>query len=725
MNDTINHKQIVDVEALLRDYNKNPENIKLRSLYNSTTIFDILGKGRNETAHSSFLNWMLTSDEMRVTNTQHPLIGLLDTLTRRISQQYGQVNAQQSEENPYGNIAAISNALLARRLRLDNIKGGVEVPVSEITLDDGIRREVNECSKTKKDSIDIYITCDVSGVEGIEKFEFIIENKIGSKEGGAKGNLDSKKGEPSENSYAKMSQTQRYYYACNKTNNDSGIYQFFIFLTPASESELKECGLTTSESRLCQSKNFVCINYQDIYEDVIFPLTASNQLLDREEYLIGEYVRTLSIPTIFKSDDSEDDDAKPKDIESSIILATSKEEKELLTNYWDNNQQLIFGALQAYVKTANEDEGLGLVGKEWQRLIDQWDNLYTRYEYIQAIFDYIKRKWDNDPYYRKHTQYKYLYESSYKNLFSTQGSANPFIKIELNKEYSSTPIHISLNNKELTLPQIKKLSRIIKVDANKIPKDLENFNYKELIIDKFNEEAEKITCCEFFNNKAKNPGSGVTQIICDKTNKVHNTHNGDKLDEIIHNCLKLCETWPDCPKVEMLDYQLDKNKNVLNNFWQVNKSLIMAAVRIMSENDNISDETKKAIKKAYEELRSRDKSYYRVTLEENKDKELEGSKLAIYRWFAQTLLWDSSKPNLKGSNKKLKEITGKSKLLSKNENNTSWTKLNRPKWCQQGESDSDICLYTGNYTSIFPKIIDYLNSQEAKNKGYTIVEIKR
>lgn len=157
MNDTINHKQIVDVEALLRDYNKNPENIKLRSLYNSTTIFDILGKGRNETAHSSFLNWMLTSDEMRVTNTQHPLIGLLDTLTRRISQQYGQVNAQQSEENPYGNIAAISNALLARRLRLDNIKGGVEVPVSEITLDDGIRREVNECSKTKKDSIDIYI----------------------------------------------------------------------------------------------------------------------------------------------------------------------------------------------------------------------------------------------------------------------------------------------------------------------------------------------------------------------------------------------------------------------------------------------------------------------------------------------------------------------------------------------------------------------------------------
>ena len=190
--------------------------------------------------------------------------------------------------------------------------------------------------------------------------------------------------------------------------------------------------------------------------------------------------------------------------------------------------------------------------------------------------------------------------------------------------------------------------------------------------------------------------------------------------------MKLCESWPDYPIAKELDFELDTNKEVLYNFWQVNKSLIMASVRIMAENDNISDETKKAIKKAYEELRKRDMSRYSVTHGNDNNRKLEGSKLAIYRWFAQTLIWDGTCASHKQANEKLQAIIGVTKdMIAKNQTATSWTKLNRPKWCQHGEGDSEIYLNTGNYTSIFPKIFDYLNSQEAKAKGYTITEVQK
>ena len=705
--------RIVDVESLLRDYNKNSENVKLKSLYNSSTIFDILGKGRNETAHSSFLNWMLTSDEIHI-NTQHPLIGLLDTLTRRISQQYKPIESQFNERYPYDDISNISNALLARRLRIENVVGRVEVPVSEITTNNDIRKEIEKCSTTKKDSVDIFITCDVNGVDKIKKFEFIIENKIGAKEGGSKSK---------DNEYAKMTQTQRYYYACNKANNN-GIYQFFVFLSPVSESDMGEYCKMDSKQRLCQSEHFICINYQDVYEDIIFPLLTSRQLLNREQYLIEEYVRTLSIPTIFKSSDIEDSEDKSKDnIDTSIILATSKEEKELLTNYWNNNQLLIIGALQAYAKIASEDEGHSDVD-DWQRLIDQWGNLYTKIEYIQTVYDYLKRKWDSDPYFRKRLQYEHKIDD-FQNKFSVQGSTEPFITITLNEEYNSEPIEVLGISRDLSNAQKTKFTNITGI--NNVPNKLEECNYQEIVINVFKKESDKVSCCNYFNSylKTKNPGSGITDTINPDTHEVYTTHNNDKFDKIIDTCLELCKSWPDCPKAKILDFTLDSNKDVLNNFWHVNKPLIMASVRIMSESNNVSDETKKTIKKAYEELRSRDKSYYRVTLGENKDKELEGSKLAIYRWFAQTLLWKNSKPNITESNRILKKITGKSNLLSKDATNTSWTQLKRPKWCQHGEGESCVRLNTGNYTCIFPNILNYLNSQDAKTQGYTIEEIKR
>ena len=49
----------IDIVKLLREYNQNPENKSLKALYSGRTIFDIIGKGRNETAHSAFFGMVI------------------------------------------------------------------------------------------------------------------------------------------------------------------------------------------------------------------------------------------------------------------------------------------------------------------------------------------------------------------------------------------------------------------------------------------------------------------------------------------------------------------------------------------------------------------------------------------------------------------------------------------------------------------------------------------
>ena len=175
----------VDIVTLLREYNKNLENQRLKALYNSVTVFDIIGKGRNETAHSSFLNWLLTANEVQGNNAENPLIGLLDCLVRRIYKQYRIDSSQQSDSVPYSDIEPISNALLSRTLKIVNIEGQTEVPVTNIVTTPEKNKEIENWyaiqkkkkNKGKRDSIDIRITCDVGGIDGITQFEFIIENK--------------------------------------------------------------------------------------------------------------------------------------------------------------------------------------------------------------------------------------------------------------------------------------------------------------------------------------------------------------------------------------------------------------------------------------------------------------------------------------------------------------------------------------------------------------------
>lgn len=622
----------VDIVTLLREYNKNLENQRLKALYNSVTVFDIIGKGRNETAHSSFLNWLLTANEVQGNNAENPLIGLLDCLVRRIYKQYRIDSSQQSDSVPYSDIEPISNALLSRTLKIVNIEGQTEVPVTNIVTTPEKNKEIENWyaiqkkkkNKGKRDSIDIRITCDVGGIDGITQFEFIIENKIGSKEGDKK----NKSTTTVSDSYGSMMQTERYYYACNNGNQD-GIYQFFIYLSPASEDELKNHA--NNKKRLCSSNKFICINYQDIYDDVISPLLESQQLPQREEHLIQEYVRVLSIPLVYKSGDSEDNDKSSDDINTSIILATSKAERDLLIKYWNNNSILIIAALQAYERTENAKEHNCHI-----LCIDDDNCIYTMEDTIEK----------------------------YHNLFVQQSENDT-----------------------------QRFNKIIR-DFFKATKDsVKNTRYHD--------------------------------IVCKETKKIK---SGNKKLKDCYNSICKGELFNDIAcSLHQLSYS-DKYNGVLCDFWEVNKFLIMASSRIMAENNMIYEDLAKAVKESYKGMNNRDFTKYDVSYK-IKDREIcfSGYSIAIYKWYAQTLIWHGGQGRLsiKDANNKFNYALGldHKEMLSDNPqyvNNTSWVRLERPNWCQKGDGESPYYLNKGSYRKHFQKLLEYLEGNDGQSAGYNV-----
>ena len=72
----------LDIQTLLNEYNHNADNRRLKDYYSSSTFFDIIGKGRNEPAHSAFLSWLFYNKNIVYNSKENAIIGLLDILMK-------------------------------------------------------------------------------------------------------------------------------------------------------------------------------------------------------------------------------------------------------------------------------------------------------------------------------------------------------------------------------------------------------------------------------------------------------------------------------------------------------------------------------------------------------------------------------------------------------------------------------------------------------------------
>ena len=328
-----NQQQEIDYASIMLQFNNDPDFIKLRDRYATKSFLEIMSTDRSETRHSSFLAWLLEGKDFPVKEQDHPIIHLLDILIRRESEQS---STEQSTEKLVPD--DIKNMVLSR-----NIKS---IQIHEVSTEKLVK-EVSDIPS--KDRLDIYIHCTIETKNREpKKIEFIIENKVGSKENGPKvsGSKDSgpkeKRDFPNKYSkYLEITQTERYYYALlndneNKNARNEESTKIFIYLTPISNDDLSDFD-NLGEDQKSKDEHFININYQDILDNIIEPLLSSEDISTRIHTLLNEYVLSLSLPALIEN---EKKNKNEQNIKGSIIMATRKVDIENIENLIKNHNYL-------------------------------------------------------------------------------------------------------------------------------------------------------------------------------------------------------------------------------------------------------------------------------------------------------------------------------------------------------------------------------------------------
>ena len=374
---------MTEVEDLLTRYNVDSQNSRLRDYYEADNLWRTLRIERDENRHSAFLAWLLEKD---AANGNSPLYKFLNLVIRK----------KDSEETEY---KELKKAILPNRLKLKSVQFSVEKVISALSL---IRFN---------DRIDIYADCEISGVANYSKLEIIIENKIDATEGNSKVTGKFHNCTKEEETYKGKKQTERYYYACGKENNfrkdpfnAEQTLQLFVFLTAKNQDPA--------------DNHFVKLTYQDLVDFILEPYLNRDDIDSHTSMTVKEYLRILGNP-----------------INNSTTMATTSEEKELLIDFYNRNEDLFKRALEVMRDNAESDEE----EKNYNAMLDSMKKSRAR--------RFFKINGDDK-------EYK-MYEVVAEFVKHLRCKGKTFEEVdEIIKKYSNENVcHVSINKNEVRRPE--------------------------------------------------------------------------------------------------------------------------------------------------------------------------------------------------------------------------------------------------------------------------------
>lgn len=291
-------------------FNSDHNIISLRSKYSEPTFFEIISKQRSETTYSSFLRWMF---QLNVTASISPILLLLDILIKN--------------DNNNLIVDELKRDIITRNFKMYSIESETEVYVSSLMSNIGIdaknsayefkQDDLNKIKAKCQDKMDIVINCSIARNNKNEKLQIIIENKIDSSEGGAKGKLKT-----GVNDYDGETQTVRYYRS-TALKNQASINQLYVFLAP--------------EGTECVCDKYIHISYQDIVDGIVIPMLSTSMLSPRERFFLEELRTELVFPNL-------DENARGK-------IATSSDSDTIFNDIWSDYRDMIIHCASAVSQT--------------------------------------------------------------------------------------------------------------------------------------------------------------------------------------------------------------------------------------------------------------------------------------------------------------------------------------------------------------------------------------
>ena len=327
-------------------FNGDKELLTLREKYNEPSFFEIISKERSETTFSSFLKWLFSSSAPM--DSSSALMLLLDILVRRSVEQ---------QENTVLIPEQLKSGIVTRQLKIQSLKVETEQLVSTLAravfdalcvnnIDDYRRgkdkgwadfpafSESLQIASNCQDRIDLFIDCGIIDIDGRSKeLQIFIENKVDSKEGGAK-KYTEKQAARLPRKYIDAPQTGRYYMGTHREDNNAGeVYQLYVYLTPMPSDLLDNFRLInkTDVEGLRDDEHFIQINYQDILDGVISPLLHSSSLSTRSRFFLEEFKNELTYPSV-------------KSTGGTSFIAVSEEASDRIAKKWELYRDLVIPA---------------------------------------------------------------------------------------------------------------------------------------------------------------------------------------------------------------------------------------------------------------------------------------------------------------------------------------------------------------------------------------------
>ncbi len=267
---------------------------ELKSFYEETTIFNVIGAERSETRHSAFLSWLFSPDSSHGLGMEPLKLFLRLVATLKWGRQIFD--------------GSLYTKVLAGNYELELLEP-IELEKNVGKLSDGKGQD--------KDRIDVWmvagLTYEDNGEIRQKAFPIVIENKIYAKEGGPK------KG-------SALWQTERYYNAMNdycaaQQKSPDIIYKpIGVMLSP-------------KETDTAHSEQFTNLTYQQLLKYVLEPVAAM-AMQDADKEFINAYVRNLSKPSVSGT-------------HVYSVLAISEQERELINKLYEVDEDLFQQALIA------------------------------------------------------------------------------------------------------------------------------------------------------------------------------------------------------------------------------------------------------------------------------------------------------------------------------------------------------------------------------------------
>ena len=299
---TIGNLTEQDIKDLIIKFNLDESINDLKRYYSTPTTWEIINQSRKETRHTQFLAWFFGNKDFNADPNAGPIKKLIVLLLKWANMQE---NAAFDEE--------LANSIYSQSLSILSYNVTPEYDILVEPYGEG--------------DIDILVSC-VAKVNDVERnINIAIENKIGAPET-TKCFIknDTRQSKPNKTI---LYQTEAYYqYITEKYKDDINL---FVFLKPTDRD------LENVKQAECKCDKYIQINYQEILDNIIQPVSDQKDISVENMYRLKDYIKTLGKP-------AETDDDTNKNI---IIMAMEQKERELLTTFFKNNEDLIRAAINA------------------------------------------------------------------------------------------------------------------------------------------------------------------------------------------------------------------------------------------------------------------------------------------------------------------------------------------------------------------------------------------